>query len=73
MSKRHFSNMDLEQMGVVKGFDGMYFGHSQLLKDGDDNVYLSVVYELQIADWLPFDLSVTINQTAKTRGWAGNK
>lgn len=73
MSKRHFSNMDLEQMGVVKGFDGMYFGHSQLLKDGDDNVYLSVIYELQIADWLPFDLSVTINQTAKTRGWAGNK
>lgn len=72
MSERHFSDMDLEKMGVVKGFDGMYFGHSELLKDGDENVYLSVVYELKI-DVLPFDLSITINQTAKTRGWAGNK
>lgn len=74
MSKRHFEDMDLEQMGVKAGYDeGMDFSNSKLLNDDKQEViYLVVVYELEVADWLPFNFGITVSQSAQTRGWIGN-
>lgn len=72
MSKRHFEGVNLESMGVRGGYEGMNFGQSRILqKDNQEEIKLVVVYELELADFLPFDFSITISQSAKTRGWAG--
>lgn len=74
MSKRHFDVEQLESMGVKGGFEGMDFSQSRILqKDNPEDVKLVVVYELEVADFLPFDFSITISQSAVTRGWAGNE
>ncbi len=74
MSERHFDSQKLEAMGVKKGFNGMDFSNSRILqKDNPEDVSLVVVYELELAEFLPFDFSMTISQSAKTRGWAGNE
>lgn len=72
MSKRHFEGVNLESMGVRNGYEGMNFSQSSILqKDNPEEIKLVVVYELEIADFLPFDFSITISQSAKTRGWSG--
>lgn len=83
MSRRHFTSvesgkygeiyaLDLESLGVKNGFEGMDFSQSKILQEESPrDIELVVVYELQVADILPFDFSITISQSAKTRGWAG--
>ena len=72
MSKRHFEALNLENMGVRGGFDGMDFSGSKILQIANpEDITLVVTYELEVADYLPFDFSITISQSAKTRGWAG--
>ena len=72
MSERHFEALDLEGMGVREGFEGMDFSGSRILQlTNPEDITLVVVYELEVADILPFDFSITISQSAKTRGWAG--
>jgi hypothetical protein len=74
MASRHFANLDLEKMGVVGGFDGINFDNSSMFTADDPSVIrIVVVYELKLADYLPFDISITVRQTAVTRAWFGDK
>lgn len=77
MTRRHFGNNSatantyLEQLGVVNGYDGLNFNMSTIFEDGSQDVEIVVYYTLDLASGFPFDLSITMQQKAKTRAWLG--
>lgn len=74
MTARHFESTDLEKLGVAGGFDGINFKNSSMFTEAEPKVIrIVVVYELKLADYIPFDISITISQSAVTRAWFGDR
>ncbi|NLI63647.1 MAG: hypothetical protein GX367_02825 [Bacteroidales bacterium] len=78
MTRRHFgkdaksANEYLERMGVVGGYEGVNFNKSTMFDTtSPKDIKIVVVYNMNLATIFPFDLNVTISQSAVCRGWLG--
>lgn len=63
-------NAFLKRHHVVDGMDGLDFeGTSFMVGGADDEIILSVTYEIKVIQLLDVDYSIRIWQTAKTTAW----
>ncbi len=62
----------LENLGVVKGLEGMNFNDSTMFADGSDDIHIVVYYKLQLIQLFKFaEMTATIKKEALAGGWLG--
>lgn len=78
LTQRHFgknleeANEYLKSRGVVGGYDGVNFNMSSIFdKDSPKDIKIVVVYNIDLSSMFPFDMKITMCQSAVVKGWLG--
>ena len=63
------ANAYLQKLGVVGGFEGIDFSHSQFCSSGGDDIVIVAQYQLSPIKFFNIDVKYNIVQTARTKAW----
>lgn len=65
------ANAYLKKLGVVGGFDGIDFSHSQFCMSGGNDIVVVAQYQLSPIKFFNINVEYNIVQTARTKAWFG--
>lgn len=66
------ASQHLENLGVVKGLEGMNFNDSTMFVDGSNDIHIVVYYKLKLIQLFKFaEMTATIKKEALAGGWLG--